>query len=238
MDVRHVGRVLRAIRESQGRTQGEVADAARVSQSALSRVERGMVGHITMSVLDRITSALDASLFVDVRYRGGMADRLLDRVHAALVDHVVAQLRDGWEVIVEFTFNEFGERGSVDILAWHAGTRTLLIIEVKSRFTDLQAMLASFGRKVRLVPGIVARERGWRPVAVGRVLVASGTSANRAIVDEHAAIFRSAFPSRALEIRPWLRAPTGAISGVWFVSTGVVPTLREIGRQRRGARGS
>jgi transcriptional regulator with XRE-family HTH domain len=232
MDGRHVGRVLRSIREHLGRTQAEVAIAAGVSQGTVSRAERGMLGDLRLDVVDRVIRSVGGSLYLDVRYQGGMADRLVDRAHAALVDHVVASLRADWEVVVEYTFNHFGERGSVDVLAWHAATRTLLIVEVKTVFTDLQSMLASIGRKLRLLPELVLRDRGW-DARVGRVVVASGTTSNRAIVSAHRAIFDGSFPARAREIRTWLRQPSGPIAGIWFVSRELVPTTRTIGRRRR-----
>lgn len=237
MDGRHVGRVIRSIREHLGRTQSEVARDAGVSQGAVSRSERGLVGQLPIEVLDRIVGALGASLYLDLRYQGGIGDRLLDRVHAALVDHVVVALRPDWEIVVEYTFNEFGERGSVDVLAWHARTRTLLIVEVKSAFTDLQAMLLSLGRKLRLLPEIVRRERGWDPLAVGRIVVVAGTTSNRAVVSAHPAVFDVSFPSRTREIREWLRTPSGPIAGVWFVSRDTVPTIRATGQRRRRERG-
>ena len=41
-----------------------------------------------------------------------------------IVEHVVAATRaSGWEVLVEYGFNHYGDRGSVDVLAWHAGSR-------------------------------------------------------------------------------------------------------------------
>ncbi len=232
MDGRHVGRVLRSIREHLGQTQAEVAAGANVSQGAVSRAERGMVGSLSVAVVDRIAASLGASLYLDIRYQGGMADRLVDRAHAALVDHVVGALRSDWEVIVEYTFNHFGERGSVDVLAWHAASRTLLIVEVKSAFTDLQSMLASFGRKLRLLPDIVRRDRGWDPLAVGRILVVAGTTSNRRIAVDHRWIFEASFPARAHAIRSWLRSPGGPIAGVWFVSPDAVPTLRTLGHRR------
>lgn len=108
MDGRHVGRVIRSIREHLGKTQSEVAAEAGVSQGAVSRSERGLVGGLPVNVVERIVAALGGSLYLDVRYQGGAGDRLLDRVHAALVDHVVMSLRTDWEIVVEYTFNRFG----------------------------------------------------------------------------------------------------------------------------------
>ena len=236
MDARHVGRVLRAVREHGGRLQSEVALAAGLSQGAVSRAERGLLDGLPVGALDRLVGALGGSLYLDIRFRGGAADRLIDRVHAAIVDHVTGFLGDGWEVVHEYTFNHFGERGSVDILAWHAATRTLLIVEVKSGFADLQELLFSLGRKLRLVPDAVRRERGWDPDAVGRVVVVAGTTSNRSILQAHRSIFDVSFPARSRAVRAWIRRPSGPISGVWFVSADAVPTLRTVGSRRRRAR--
>jgi hypothetical protein len=85
--------------------------------------------------LRRVLAALDAWLVAEVRWRGAALDRLLDEDHATIVALVVSLLTAyGWETRVELTYSEFGERGSFDILAWHAPSRTLLVIEIK---TDL-----------------------------------------------------------------------------------------------------
>jgi transcriptional regulator with XRE-family HTH domain len=203
----------------QGLSQQAVADKARISQSAYSRAELGDQAGMTLGTLERVAGALGADVRVEVSFRGGLGDRLADAMHAALVDLTVAALTSfGWLVELEYGFNVFGERGSVDILAWHASTRTLLIVEVKSRFTDLQAMLLSLARKLRLVPDVVRAERGWDALAVARIVVTPGTTENRSILARHAATFDAALPARSVAIRRWLRCPTGAISGVWLIS--------------------
>lgn len=235
VDMRYVGRVLRSMREHLGQSQADVATSAKISQSAVSRAERGAVGSLTVDALDRLAIALGGSLSIEIRTPAGLASRLVDRVHAGLVDRVVTLL-PGWETVLEYTFNHFGDRGSVDVLAWHAATRTLLIIEVKSALTDLQAMLVSMSRKLRIVPDAVRRDRDWDPQHVGRLIVVAGSTSNREIVATHRALFDASFPARTAEIRQWLHAPNGPIAGVWFVSTRTVPTLRMDGRRRRAAR--
>src|SRR6476619_544631 len=140
MNALRVGRVLRAVRLRSGLSQRAVAKKAGVSQSVYSRAERGALAGMTVGSVERIAAAVGGNLSLEVRYRGGLGDRLVDGAHAALVNHVVAVLRaTGWLVELEFGFNVVGERGSVDILGWHAASRSLLVVEVKSRFTDLQA---------------------------------------------------------------------------------------------------
>ena len=146
----------------------------------MSRLERGQLERVGLARARRIGAVLQIEMPVAPRWRGGELARLLDADHAALVERVVAVVRSlGWEVMPEYTFSRFGERGSVDVVAWRAPSRSLLIVEVKTRLLDLQDLLAGVGRKERVVPGILARERGWRPNAVGVVLVVADTSANR-----------------------------------------------------------
>lgn len=219
MRIERVGLVFRAIRRQQRRTQRAIAERAGISQSVYSRADRSELHGMTLGSLDRIATALGATLDLSIRYRGGLGDRLVDAAHARLVDHVVARLQAAhWQVELEFGFNVFGERGVVDILAWHAATSSLLIVEVKSRFTDLQAMLASLGRKVRLVPDVTRRAFGWEVAHIGRIVVAAGSTANRSVVASHPSVFDVALPASSLEIRRWIRQPDRPIAGLWLVS--------------------
>jgi len=237
MNARRVASVLRAVRVQLGLRQVDVAAAAQVSQSAVSRVERGRLGALSLDQLQRIGDALRVSLFVDARWLDGDVDRLIDRRHAAVVEVVVATLRRlGWEVIVEYGFNHYGERGSVDILAWHALTRTLLIVEVKSRLTDLQATFTSIATKVRIVPMLVRRDLEWDPIHVARLIVLPGTTANRSIVARHGSTFASLFPDRMPAIRAWLGRPDRALGGVWFLSSSQQATRKHVLRVRRPRR--
>ena len=124
---------------------------------------------------------------------------------------------NAWEVTVEYSFNHYGDRGSVDIVGWHAETRTLLIIEVKSRIADVQDLHATMDRKCRVVPGLLARKRGWRALNVGRVLVVVDTTTVRRTVLSHAVTFDAALPERTSAVRRWLRRPAGPVAGIWFL---------------------
>lgn len=135
-----------------------------------------------------------------------------------MVDAVVARLADaGWETMVEFSFNHYGDRGSVDVLAWHADRRALLVVETKSRLANLQETCRSLDTKVRVVPRLAELARGWRPAVVGVVLVAQESSRERGAVARRAAIFASSFPARNLEIREWLDRPSRPLRGLWFL---------------------
>lgn len=234
MDGRRVGRVLRAVRLHKRLRQRDVAEAAGVSQSMVSRAEHGRLDELSFGAVDAVASVLDVTVYIDARWDDGDADRLIDRAHARIVELVVSTLTEsGWETVVEYGFNHYGDRGSVDVLAWHAESRTLLIVEVKSRLTDLQATFTSFARKLRIVPKLVLRDHGWDPRFLGRLMVIDGTTANRSVVAKHAATFATVFPERMPALGTWLRRPDRSLGGVWFVSNMHGANAKRV-RHRRG----
>ncbi len=218
MDVIRLGLGYRALRQRRCLTQEQLGSKARVSGSVICRIERGRADRVAVHTLVRVAAALDARIDVRLLWQGEGLDRLLDARHARLVDVVLAILgSNSWEVATEVSFNIYGERGSIDILAFHSATGSLLVIEIKSVVPDMQSMLASLDRKGRLARD-VAGERGWQVASVSRLLVLPNDRTARRRVEEHAATFRTAFPVRTREVRAWLARPAAAIHGVMFVS--------------------
>ena len=178
--------------------------------------------------------ALGADLDVRVRWRGEGLDRLLDEGHATVVDRLAALLKaDGWHTELEVTFNDYGDRGSIDVFGWEPETRSVLIVEVKSVVADAQGTLAPLDRKVRVAPK-PARERGLDPRSVGRLLVVGDTSTNRRRIARFEALFGAALPDRGWAVRRWLAKPVGPISGLLFLpdSTGDGTRRATAGRSR------
>jgi hypothetical protein len=156
--------------------------------------------------LRAVAGALGASVDLKLRWHGEGLDRLLDEAHARLVEATVALLREGgWDVAVEVSFAILGERGSIDVLAWHEATDSLLVIEVKSVVPDSQAMLHGLDRKARLAPQL-AKERGWESRNVGRLLVVGESSTARQRISRLAAMYETALPDRNVEVRRWIRS--------------------------------
>jgi hypothetical protein len=117
-----------------------------------------MVAGTALDAIERVVVGLGGELDVRVRWRGEELDRLLDAVHAAIVERLVGLLEAlGWRCVAEVAFWIRGEKGSIDLLAWHPATGRLFVVETKSVVPDLQQMLASLDRKVRLAPEIAAR---------------------------------------------------------------------------------
>jgi len=232
-DPARVGRSIRAIRIRLGLRQVDLAERAAVSRSFVSGVECGKATTADIAKLQATCGALGADLDVRVRWQGEGLDRLLDEGHAAIVERVVALLsRWGWQTWLEVTFSIYGERGSIDVFAWHAATATLLIVEVKSVIADAQGTLAPLDRKVRLGPAI-ARERGLDPTTVSRLLVVADTMENRRRIDRFGALFLAALPTRGWAVRRWLKQPAAPIAGLQFVSDSARNVTRRTATGRR-----
>ncbi len=221
-DVR-LGTGLRAIRLRRRLTQKQLASAARVSRQQISLVERGHLEQVNLFKLRSIAAALGASLDMVLRWRGGDLDRLLSRGHAAMHERMAAMFvqLEGWEFAQEVAYSIYGERGVIDILAWHPGRGILLVIELKTEVVDINDLLAQMDRRRRLAVQI-AQERGWGPGAVATWVVLADTRTNRRRLAAHAAMLRHAFPLDGRAIRRWLRVPTGAIGALSFLPDATV----------------
>jgi transcriptional regulator with XRE-family HTH domain len=209
-----LGKSFRALRIRRGLRQTDLARLAHVSRGMISKIERGEIAAVPLRVLRAVAGALGASVDLKLRWHGEGLDRLLDEAHARLVDATVVLLREGgWDVAVEVSFAILGERGSIDVLAWHEATGSLLVIEVKSVVPDSQAMLHGLDRKARLAPQL-AEERGWECRNVGRLLVAGESSTARQRISRLAATYDTALPDRNVEVRRWIRKPDGSLRGL------------------------
>ena len=177
MDDQRLGSIVRAVRIRRGWRQVDLATKAGVSPSTISRIERGHIDTFSLATLRHVGVALDIRVELVGRWRAGDLDRLLNAKHSALHEQVARLFRDdlpGWVMEPEVSFAIYGERGIIDILAWHPGRRALLVIELKTDVVDVNELVGKLDQKRRLARTI-ARERGWDPVSVSVwVIVAAG----------------------------------------------------------------
>ena len=219
-------------------TQAELAALSGVGRWKIGKIEAGQLADLRFGDVEACLAALDAVLVVSASYHGAAGDRLLDEQHAGLVTLMVALLRRyGWEVRVEVSFSEYGERGSVDILAWHPQFRALLVIEVKSELGSIEGTLRPFDIKCRLAPKLARERFGWQPRSVGRMLVLPDDRTARRAVERHQHALSAALPARSRRLRAWLRDAGEPIGGIWFLSgagsTGTTRNPSAIRRVRR-----
>jgi transcriptional regulator with XRE-family HTH domain len=211
-----VGAVLRAVRICRGLRQVDLARLAVVSPMTVSRLEHGQLEALTVRAIRRIARVLEVRMdFAPWSWHGDL-HRFATAEHAALVESVVrALIALGWDARAEVSFNRDGDRGFVDILAWHVATRTLLVIEIKTEIVDVGEMLGTLSRKQRLA-GAIARELGWTPDVVATALIVRDRRTNRRRVDDHRATIRTVLPDDGRRLRAFLRHPAGSLAAVAF----------------------
>ena len=201
-----IGRAIRTLRHRRVLRQSDVARRSGVSRSVVSELERGFVEAHTLMALSRTAQAVGASVRIDLAVPGGDLRRLLDADHARIQTAWAGMFQGfGWSVDAEVTFNHFGERGSIDLLAWHETIRTVLVVEIKTVIVDVQDLLARLDRKVRVARRLAAERHRPPARVVPLLVVAEGTTARRRI-SEHAPLFVR-FELRGRSALSWLRSP-------------------------------
>lgn len=206
VNVERLGRLARMLRVRQRLTQGALAARAGVGRRAVSLLETGRADSLRLREVESIVAALGGRLDVRLLWNGPELDRLLDEAHASLGTAVKRRLeRWGWLVRPEVSYSHFGERGRIDLLAFHPATRVLLVIELKSELVDVQALLGSLDVKVRLAPGIADRF-GWSARAVLPAIVFLEHSATRKRLVRFDALFDQ-LDLRGKAALSWLRRP-------------------------------
>jgi transcriptional regulator with XRE-family HTH domain len=211
------GAAIRAARARRGWRQIDVSKAAGVSESTVSRLERGMVGGLQLRTIRAVAAVLEVQVELLPRSRAAGLERIVNQAHATLAEHVVAWIagKVGWAVRPEVSFSRYGERGVIDVLAWHAASQSLLVIELKTEIVDVGEVLGTLDRKLRN-SRFVALDLGWAVASVSGVLIVGDSDVNRRRVGAHAATFAAAYPGRIVEVRRWLAEPRGALRGLMF----------------------
>ena len=236
MNSSRTGRGLRAIRIRGNLTQQRVAARAGVSRAVVARIERGDLARIRVEQLLALATALRADIDILLRWEGTELDRLLNAGHSAMHEVVVDRLMTaGWQVVPERSFSVWGERGVVDLVAWHASTRSLLVVELKTEIVDVQRLIGTVDRYRRLAP-VIGRDLGWEPATVGTWVAVAESPTNRRRLSEHAGVLRAAFPSDGRTVPGWLRRPSGPLLALSFLSDARVANRTAARSSRRCVR--
>lgn len=234
MSDQRLGAAVRLVRVRRGWRQDDLARRAGVSQTTVSRIERGHFGLLSIERLRAVAAALDIRVDVVARWRAGDLDRLLNAGHSRLHESVARMFRGlpGWIHEPEVSFAIYGERGIIDILAWHPGRRALLVIELKTDIADVNELVGTAHRKRRLAI-TVAMAHGWvdprdaRP-SVSLWIIVAPSRTNRRRIADHAAMLSAALPADGPAVRRWLKDPVGPISALSFWPTSHQRTARAV----------
>jgi hypothetical protein len=211
-----------------------------VSRTIVGRIEHGRLDSIPLGTIRRVAVALDARLDAALRWQGGDLGRLINARHAAMHEAMAALFAglEGWVSEPEVSFSIYGERGVIDVLAWHPVRRILLIIELKTELVDINDLMGSADRRRRLA-ATIAHDRGWDPTAIATWVVLAESRTNRRAAAAHSTVLRAKFPFDGRAMRRWLRDPDGRIDALGFlpsvhgvsVGRGTAP-VRRVSRAR------
>lgn len=158
-----IGDQLRTARHLLGLTQKQVATAIGISQSDVSRRERGRAPRLTGQALARHAAAVGLKPSIKLWPVGG---GVRDEAQARYVARFLSRVGAAWKVLLEAPIPIAGDLRAVDILLSAGPTR--IAVEVITRLADLQAQLRAAQLKARDIK------------ATRLVIVVAGTHANRA----------------------------------------------------------
>ncbi len=219
MDGVRIGRIFRAVRIRRGWRQQDLARVARVSVATIRRIEHSQGARLVLATLLQVAVALEIRMDVRAGWRGGDLDRMLNTGHAAMHERI-ASMFDAlpqWAWSPEVSFAIYGERGVIDILAFHPSTGMLLIIELKTELVDVQELIGVMDRRRRLGRRI-ALERGWSVRKVSCWILIRESASNRRRLATHSGVLRHAFPGDGRRMHAWLRHPEDELNALSFLS--------------------
>lgn len=216
-----IGHIVRTLRMRQGWRQDDLARRAKVSRSTVARIERGQLRGVSVDRIRRVLEALNARLDLLARWNGGDLDRLMNARHSAMHEAVAAVFERllHWEFAPEVSFSIYGERGVIDVLAWHGPSRTVLVVELKTEIVDVNELMGKADQRRRLA-GKIAADRGWQAASVAVWVVVADSRTNRRRLAAHQTVLRAAFPVDGRSVQSWLQAPTRPLAALSFMTDG------------------
>jgi transcriptional regulator with XRE-family HTH domain len=240
MDDQRIGASLRALRLRRRLRQADASVAAGIPRDVAMRIEAGRLERVRFGDIRRYAASLGARFDGSVLWQGADLDRMMNHGHARMHEVISRWLTavGGWTTLPEVSFSFHGDRGVIDILAWHAASRTVLIIELKTRIVDINDLMTTMDIRARLARRI-ARERGWDPMVIGLWVAVAPSRTNARVLADHATVLRAKFPDDGRVMRRWLAKPSGNVAALSFMPQVRLGDLRRDPttprRVRRGA---
>ena len=179
----------------------ELARSVGVTPSYIGRIERGEANP-PLKLVEAIASALGLEIGLSMKgpvFPAGV--RVLDAVHARCSAYVDRRLTSaGWSTAREVEIVHGRSHGWIDILAFDPRTRTLLVIEIKTRLDDLGALERQVGWYERMAWEAASR-LGWRPHRIQVCVLALASDEVEAVIRTHRDLIRLSFPVRSKALR-------------------------------------
>lgn len=201
-----MGSDARAARDRRRLTQAQLGARVGLSQSAISRAERGLGGGLTLDAWQRIALALAITLRVTLQ-RDPLAETA-DAGHLGMQELVLRVGRaSGYRGLVELPTKPQDPWRSIDVALVDDVRRRMAVVECWNSIGDIGAAVRTSARKQADAEALAAARWGEHGPAgrVGLVWVVRATARNRALVARYPEVFAARFPGSSAG---WLRALT------------------------------
>ncbi|HXX59900.1 MAG TPA: helix-turn-helix transcriptional regulator [Candidatus Sulfotelmatobacter sp.] len=219
LNLEQLARLGGTVAESRRRrrwSQATLAGLVGLSQSAISLVELGGGGTLSLDAWQRIGLALDRPLRIELSR--DVREEPADAGHLAIQELVVRTARRaGWTARFELPSRPSNPTLSTDVGLRDDAHRRLALVECWNTFGDLGAAARSTNRKVADANGLAAAIGGGRPAdrdhldepgptyEVGTAWIVRATRRNRELLARYPELFASRFPGSSVG---WLRTLT------------------------------
>jgi transcriptional regulator with XRE-family HTH domain len=230
-----LGQAVRAGRIRLSLTQRVVSVRVGISQTAWSRIERGLGGHVPLETWVAIGVALGRPLAVNFSRPLGEARDPADAGHLEIQEFVLRLAgATGRHGIFELPTRPADPARSTDVGLRDDRDRVLIQVECWNTFGDLGAAIRATNRKVAEAAAyaIATSPGDAEPYRVSTVWVVRASAGNRALLARYPNIIDAAFQGSS---RLWCRAlaegrrPPNEPGIVWFD-----PATRRLTEHRRG----
>jgi transcriptional regulator with XRE-family HTH domain len=186
---------LRQARIDRGLSQRDVAAAAGIDQSYLSRVERG-AREPSLETLALLATALGTE--PSLRLYPADGPRVFDRTQAPMIEALVRMADPRWRAALEVAVSR-PARGVIDAVLRDPANADVVAVEAQGELRRVEQQLRWAGMKADALPSA----RGWpwdltQPPTVHRLLVLRSTRATREVVRALPELFRTAYPVKEL----------------------------------------
>ena len=194
----------------------ELAARADLAVATVHAIEHGRPAGLETYCALALALDLEPHLdLIDPRKRAS-ARRAEDPVHGAMGEAIAARIAGhGFAVAVDEPFQHYQFAGRADILAWDMPSRSLLHVENRTRFPNIQEAFGSYNAKRRYLPGVLAERLGIRGGfrSVTNVVAGLWSAEVLHVVRIRPASFRAVCPDDSNAFEAWWSGSTNIPSG-------------------------